>query len=196
MRNKNLLIGAVLVAAIALVAVLAAVLPSRIAPPTEEGPTLAPTEVVEATEEPQVTQTPEATEEPEATVTVTTPSGETASPAPGDSAEPEATFDPSSVKGWLVVTVGNSTYQPLPLIAEGDYSVTQESGAENVIHVTENSVEMKTSTWDNQDCVKQGVVPLANMEERLLGNMIICLPNQVTLSLYTTEELLALLSGE
>ena len=190
MRNKNLLIGAVLVAAIALVAVLAAVLPSRIAPPTEEGPTLAPTEVVEATEEPQVTQTPEAT------VTVTTPSGETASPAPGDSAEPEATFDPSSVKGWLVVTVGNSTYQPLPLIAEGDYSVTQESGAENVIHVTENSVEMKSSTCDNQDCVKQGVVTLENMEERLLGNMIICLPNQVTLSLYTTEELLALLSGE
>ena len=55
---------------------------------------------------------------------------------------------------------------------------------------------MKSSTCDNQDCVKQGVVTLENMEERLLGNMIICLPNQVTLSLYTTEELLALLSGE
>ena len=36
----------------------------------------------------------------------------------------------------------------------------------------------------------QGEVSLSNREERLLGNMIICLPNQVTLQLYSRDELI------
>ena len=52
---------------------------------------------------------------------------------------------------------------------------------------------MKSSPCDNQDCVKQGEVTLANKDERILSNMIICLPNQVVLELYTPEELLELL---
>ena len=89
-----------------------------------------------------------------------------------------------------------TSYQPIPLIEEGEYSVIQEeTGAENVIHVTTESVDMKSSTCENQDCVKQGVVSLDNRDSRLLGNMIICLPNQVTLELYTTEELIQMLSG-
>ena len=95
-----------------------------------------------------------------------------------------------------VAQAGSITYQPIPLIEEGEYSVIQEeTGAENVIHVTTESVDMKSSTCENQDCVKQGVVSLDNRDSRLLGNMIICLPNQVTLELYTTEELIQMLSG-
>ena len=131
-----------------------------------------------------------------APVTVTSPSGETSTPVPEDSEEPQATFDPSTIKAWLLVTAGSITYQPIPLIEEGEYSVIQEeTGAENVIHVTTESVDMKSSTCENQDCVKQGVVSLDNRDSRLLGNMIICLPNQVTLELYTTEELIQMLSG-
>ena len=42
--------------------------------------------------------------------------------------------------------------------------------------------------------MEQGEVSLSNREERLLGNMIICLPNNVTLELLTpaeAEELIA-----
>ena len=96
-------------------------------------------------------------------------------------------------RAYLLVSVNGTTYQPLPLSTEGDYTVTQANGAENVIHVTSEGVSMKSSTCDNQDCVKQGEVTLANKDERILSNMIICLPNQVVLELYTPEELLELL---
>lgn len=140
--------------------------------------------------------TPDATAEETAPVTVTSPSGETATPVPEDSQSPEVTFDPASIKAWLLVTAGGTTYQPIPLVEEGEYSVIQEeTGAKNVIHVTTESIDMKSSTCENQDCVNQGVVSLDNRDSRLLGNMIICLPNQVTLELYTTEELIQLLSG-
>ena len=166
-------------------------------PTTESTAPASPTAEPDATEEAAATEAPDAAEET-APVTVTSPSGETTTPAPEESEEPEVTvtFDPASIKAWLVVTAGGTVYQPIPLVEEGEYSVIQEeTGAKNVIHVTTESIDMKSSTCENQDCVKQGVVSLDNMDSRLLGNMIICLPNQVTLELYTTEELIQLLSG-
>jgi hypothetical protein len=52
---------------------------------------------------------------------------------------------------------------------------------------------MKSSTCDNQDCVLQGTVSLENKYERVLGNMIICLPNEITLELFTPQELVQVL---
>lgn len=189
----------------------ATVEPAAEATPTAESPTqpaetaeptIEPTATAEPTAEATATTAPASTDEPDAgaeetaPVTVTSPSGTTSTPVPEDSEEPQATFDPSTIKAWLLVTAGSITYQPIPLIEEGEYSVIQEeTGAENVIHVTTESVDMKSSTCENQDCVKQGVVSLDNRDSRLLGNMIICLPNQVTLELYTTEELIQMLSG-
>ena len=63
------------------------------------------------------------------------------------------------------------------------------------MHVTPTSVNMAASTCDNQDCVEQGVVSLSTMDDRVLGNMIICLPHQVTLELYTVEEMNALMAA-
>lgn len=102
-----------------------------------------------------------------------------------------------AVKAYLLVTVRGVVYQPIPLTEEGEYTVKQgTSGMENVIHVTPTSVNMKSSTCDNQDCVQQGEVTLKNMKERILGNMIICLPNEVTLELYTPEGLMELLGQQ
>ena len=94
------------------------------------------------------------------------------------------------VRAYLLVTVGGVAYQPLPLTQEGDYTITQKAtGAENVIHVSTEGVYMKSSTCENHDCVQQGEVTLDNKDTRILGNMIICLPNQVTLELYSEQEL-------
>ena len=88
------------------------------------------------------------------------------------------------------------TYQPLPLTGEGEFSITQgESGMVNVVHVTPDSIWMADSTCDNHDCVEQGTVTLATMNDRVLGNMIICLPHQVTLELYTAGEMDALIAS-
>lgn len=173
----------------------AAELTATAEPATEATASAEPATEPTAAGETAATGAPDAAEET-APVTVTSPSGETTTPVPEDSDAPQATIDPASIKAWLLVTAGGTTYQPIPLIEEGEYSVIQEeTGAKNVIHVTPESVDMKSSTCENQDCVKQGVVSLDNRENRLLGNMIICLPNQVSLELYTTEELIQMLSG-
>ena len=115
--------------------------------------------------------------------------------APSEAPSPQTTSDGEGitavpVRAYLLVTVGGVAYQPLPLTQEGDYTITQKAtGAENVIHVSTEGVYMKSSTCENHDCVQQGEVTLDNKDARILGNMIICLPNQVTLELYSEQEL-------
>lgn len=137
----------------------------------------APTELAISTPEaavtPEITATPEATAAPEVT----------------DVPEATATPDLSQVKAFLVVTVGDKTYQPIPLTEEGYYRF-HHGDCINIVHVTPTSIDMHEANCDNQDCVEQGEVTLENKGTRILGNMIICLPNQVTLQLYSRDELM------
>lgn len=177
MRNKNVWIILAAVVLIALVGVLAMVvkpdvdisgdaLPVATQPPADEG---------EATGTDVATDTDIATGTDIATIT-------DAAPVP---------------QSYLLVTVGNTTYRPLGLYTEGVFTLSQgEDGTVvNAVHVTPTSVWMESSTCDNQDCVEQGVVSLDTMNDRVLGNMIICLPHQVTLQLYTVEEMEALIAS-
>lgn len=137
----------------------------------------APTELAISTPEaavtPEITATPEATAAPEVT----------------DVPEATATPDLSQVKAFLVVTVGDKTYQPIPLTEEGYYRF-HHGDCINIVHVTPTSIDMHEANCDNQDCVEQGEVTLENKDTRILGNRIICLPNQVTLQLYSRDELM------
>lgn len=100
--------------------------------------------------------------------------------------EPSASAEPAA---YLLAAVGSVQYAPVPLTSEGDHTIRQQGGeVENIVHVTADSIAMASSTCDNQDCVEQGTVTLDNRNARLLGNMIICLPNQVMLELITAEE--------
>lgn len=116
--------------------------------------------------------------------------------APITEATPEVSAtDAPDVRAYLVVTVGGAMYEPIPLYESGFYTVRQGEDMINVIEVTPDSVRMRSSTCDNQDCVEQGVVSLENREKRVLRNMVICLPNQVTLELYTAEEIIQLMQS-
>lgn len=113
-------------------------------------------------------------------------------PAAADDGEPAPT--PQPAKGYVLVsTATRMGFLPLP--EEGEYSYHLEqilpdgTPAENVIHLTPDGVWMEESTCDNHDCIDQGHVTLDNRRDRVLGNMIICLPNQVTLQLMTPEEI-------
>ena len=105
--------------------------------------------------------------------------------------------DPSI--GYVLVENRNQ-YGLLPLPAEGEYTKTirQElaDGSEyvNVIHVAPTGFWMEKSNCEGQDCIDEGEVTLENRQERILGNMVICLPHQLMLYLITREEAVSFLS--
>ena len=104
----------------------------------------------------------------------------------------QITEDDSSI-GYVLVQLSNSGGL-LPLPQEGEYTKTirqvMEDGSEyvNVIHVTPTGFWMEESNCEGQDCVDEGEVTLENRQERILGNMVICLPHQLVLYLITRQE--------
>ena len=145
--------------------------------------------------------------QPAPTVTVTDPGGVVTTVAPESTEAPDRATDAPEAeisglqtdtpRAWLLITVDNTTYAPYPLTKTGDYTINQKKKeAQNVIHVTEDSIQMASSTCDNQLCVTEGVVTLENKASRVLGNYIICLPNGVTLELLNEEEYAALQQGQ
>ena len=109
----------------------------------------------------------------------------------------QITEDDPSI-GYVLVQLSNSVGL-LPLPREGEYSKTirQEmtDGSEyvNVIHVTQAGFRMEKSNCEGQDCVDEGEVTLENRQERILGNMVICLPHQLVIYLITRQEAEAML---
>lgn len=106
------------------------------------------------------------------------------------------TAAPAEANAYLLVRASGNVYEPIPLLKETEYTLSQGEGVQNVIHVTPDSVWMQSSSCENQDCVLQGTVTLDNIQTRVFGNMIICLPNQVTLELLTPEELSQIVTME
>jgi hypothetical protein len=181
--KKNLIVIAALVLLVAAVALTAMLLKPELNPTLgtlEADPTATPV----VTEVPVVTEAPSATEAPAADAAATeAPAAETTDTEGLDSLNADA---------YLVVSVAGMMYEPIPLVEEGRYSI-RRGDLVNVIEVTPTSIKMHESSCDNQDCVEQGTVSLENYKQRVLQNMIICLPNEVVLELYTTEELAQLM---
>ncbi len=94
---------------------------------------------------------------------------------------------PQDAASYLVVTVSGQTYMPIKLEEPGKFTVTRGDMV-NEIEVDKGRIKMHASTCDNQDCVLQGEVTLENRADRVLQNMILCLPHEVILELLTEEE--------
>ncbi len=103
--------------------------------------------------------------------------------------------------GYVRVTAGSQNGW-LPVPEKGEYSYpleqirTDGTHTLNVVHVSSAGVYMESSTCENQDCVEQGTVTFDNLNSRVLGRFIICLPNYVTLELFTPEETAAILAAD
>lgn len=89
---------------------------------------------------------------------------------------------------YLWVTVGDMVFEPYPMLKEQDFPITQVDGKENIVHITPQGFYMASASCINQECVHQGEVTIKNRDVRILGNQVICLPNQVLLELLTPEE--------
>ena len=164
-------------------------------------------------EEPVPAVTEAAATETEAEETQAEPEPVTAAPAEEQTAERNAdnkgtetheqpflvqiTEDDPAIAYVLVRMPNPVGLLPLPL--EGEYTKTirqvMADGSEsvNVLHITTNGFWMEDANCEGHDCVKQGMVTLENREERILWNMIICLPHQLSAELITREEAEAML---
>jgi len=125
-------------------------------------------------------------------------SGETAVPEKDQPFLLQVTDDDPSAAYVLVRLPSGGGLLPLPL--EGEYTRTvrqvMADGTEavNVLHLTSEGFWMEDANCPNHDCVSEGMVTLENREERVLWNMVICLPHQFSAELITREEALALFS--
>lgn len=177
LQNKNVIIGAAVLALILIVLLLSVLLGGNRLPDGKD-------ETLFASPTAEVTQTG-------------IPAEPTAAPADDPAEAPTATAVPA--RGYVMVqTATQYGFLPLP---EEEYSIPVSqilpdgTTCTNVIHLLPDGVYMESSTCENQDCVGEGTVTLENKADRVLGNFILCLPNQVTLQLFTPEELLEIYSA-
>ena len=110
----------------------------------------------------------------------------TEAPVPELTARGYVLISAATVSGWLPLPEEEDVIYPLRQVIPGI------GETENLIHLTPEGVYIEEATCENHDCVEQGTVTLENRYERILSNMIICLPNQVILQLYDPEEVRAL----
>ena len=125
-------------------------------------------------------------------------------PAPEESAADEswpasvreaavAYFEEYPAESYLIVRSPSGLYAPIPLNEVNSFHIRQENGDENVVHIGKNSFYMESSNCENQNCVEQGEVTLENRDTRVLMNLVICLPHNLSLELLTPEEAQSLL---
>ena len=131
---------------------------------------------------------------------------ETAGPAETASPEDEHPFlweiteDDPAIAYVLVTLSYSSGLLPLPL--EGEYTKTIRQvlpdGSEfiNVLHLTPEGFWMEEANCEGHDCIGEGEVTLSNREERILWNMVICLPHRLSAELITRAEAEQLLRAQ
>ena len=68
----------------------------------------------------------------------------------------------------------------LPFGEAHSVQVIQEDGSENTVAITGDAVYMDHADCENQDCVRMGEVTRDNLELRVMGGFIICLPHKIS----------------
>jgi len=102
----------------------------------------------------------------------------------------------SAYSGYVYIEltgVGQFKWFGLAKTPEESYSVpiqqlmSDGTTVENVIHITDKGFYMESSDCEGHDCVDMGEVTLENMNSRVLGGVVVCLPHQLYAELYTPE---------
>lgn len=91
-------------------------------------------------------------------------------------------------QGYLLISVNNRRFQPLPLTDDLKVTIDQENGRQNVAEIRDGVVHMASASCPGQECVHQGEVSLDNRDLRVLYNQVICLPNTVLLEVLSIKE--------
>ena len=80
----------------------------------------------------------------------------------------------------VYVTFDGQPLLDLPFGEAHSVQIIQGDGSENTVAITGNAVFMEHADCDNQDCVHMGAVTRENLELRVMGGFIICLPHKIS----------------
>lgn len=87
---------------------------------------------------------------------------------------------PEAPGARVYVTLDGAALIDVPFSEPRTITVRQPDGAENGLTLTGAAVYMDHANCENQDCVDMGAVTLDNLELRVMGGFIICLPHKVS----------------
>lgn len=96
-------------------------------------------------------------------------------PWTGGSFEPE---DAGELR--VYIALDGEVLIDLPFSQAHTVAVVQPDGSENVVALTGEAVYMQRANCENQDCVDMGEVTPENLEVRVLGGFIVCLPHRLS----------------
>lgn len=92
----------------------------------------------------------------------------------------ETVTDPEGGDGLrVIVTADGEEKANLPFGTEHTLQVIQDNG-KNTVRMTKDAVYMEEADCRGQDCVKMEPVTRDNLEMRVMGGFIICLPHRVS----------------
>ena len=92
----------------------------------------------------------------------------------------ETVTDPEGGDGLrVIVTADGEEKANLPFGTEHTLQVIRDSG-KNTVRMTKDAVYMEEADCRGQDCVKMEPVTRDNLEMRVMGGFIICLPHRVS----------------
>ena len=80
----------------------------------------------------------------------------------------------------VYVTLNGEALLELPFGEAHTVEILQPDGSENTIELTGEAVRMSAANCENQDCVQMGDVTRENLELRVMGGFIICLPHRLS----------------
>ena len=80
----------------------------------------------------------------------------------------------------VYITLDGKPLLDLPFAEKHTVRIVQPDGGENTVTLTGSSVFMIEANCEGQDCVQMGEVTRNNLEVRVMGGFIICLPHRVS----------------
>ena len=92
-----------------------------------------------------------------------------------------------SGKNHIVIYKGEEVFKKSSLEVNKSIIVKYDNHY-NEIEIKDSMVRMKKANCKNQDCINQRAMIAENIEQRILQNWIICLPNEVSIELIKSNE--------
>ena len=80
----------------------------------------------------------------------------------------------------VYITLNGEPLLDLPFAESHTVRIIQPDGGENTVTLTGSSVYMTEANCEGQDCVQMGEVTRENLEVRVMGGFIICLPHKLS----------------